>query len=132
MTQLYSSWSKACVGWGVNNLLGVIISIIKLAQFESILDAIDINKKHAYLIAKDKCPHLCNNESKLIFLRCEVFNVKNAVDRFVKYWNMRLEVFDEELAFLPMTLEGAMKHDIEAIQLKYLQLAKDNTTDGYT
>ena len=100
-----------------------------LAQFESILDAIDINKKHAYLIAKDKCPHLCNNESKLVFLRCEVFNVKNSVARFVKYWNMRYEVFGEELAFLPMTLDGAMQHDIEAIQLQYLQLAKDNTTD---
>ena len=81
-------------------------------------------------MAKEKSPNLCDDTFKLIFLRCEVFNVEKSVRRFVKYWNMRLEVFGDELAFLPMTLDGAMQNDVDAISLQYLQLAKD-TTDPY-
>ena len=101
-----------------------------LTRFNSILDTIEIDEKHGYLMAKEKCPDLCDDSFKLIFLRCEVFNVEKSVCRFVQYWNMRLEVFGEELAFLPMTLDGAMKQDVDAMQLQYLQLAKD-TTDPY-
>ena len=85
-------------------------------------------------MAKEKCEEslqdLCGDTFKLIFLRCEVFNVEKSVQRFIKYWNTRLEVFGDELAFLPMTLDGAMQHDVNTVLLQYLQLAKD-TTDPY-
>jgi len=100
-----------------------------LTRFNSILDTIDVDEKHGYLMAKEKCQHLCDDTFKLIFLRCEVFNVDKSVRRFIKYWDTRLEVFGDELAFLPMTLDGAMQNDV-AVPLKYLQLAKD-TTDPY-
>jgi len=101
-----------------------------LARFNSILDTIDVDEKHGYLMAKEKCPNLCDDTFKLIFLRCEVFNVEKSVRRFAKYWNTRLEVFGDELAFLPMTLDGAMQNEVNAVPLKYLQLAED-TTDPY-
>ena len=101
-----------------------------LAKFESVLDAVDSDVKGGYLLAKEKCPTLCNDAFKLIFLRCEVFNVDRAVDRFVKYWNTRVEVFGEEKACLEMSLDGAMKDDVTALQLQYLQVAKETDNDG--
>ena len=50
---------------------------------------------------------------KLIFLRCEVFNVKPAVRRFVAYWDQRVEVFGEQ-AF--SSLLGLAKDDREAFR----------------
>jgi len=81
-------------------------------------------------MAKEKCPSECDDASKLVFLRCEVFNVERAVDRFVKYWSTRIEVFGEERAFLPMTLDGAMKDDEAAVQMKYLQVATETDPNG--
>ncbi|KAL7554520.1 hypothetical protein ACHAWF_017977, partial [Thalassiosira exigua] len=95
----------------------------KLTEFGSALDAIDVEKRAGYLMAERKCPHICSDAFKLIFLRCEVFHVERAVERWVKYWNKRVEVFGEEKAFLPMTLDGAMKDDTEAVQMNYLQVA---------
>ena len=62
----------------------------KLAEFESALDKIDLEKKRGCIMAKERCPGECNETFRLVFLRCEVFNVKRAVDRFVKYWNTRI------------------------------------------
>ena len=100
-----------------------------LAKFESVLDAVDSDVR-GYLLAKEKCATLCNDAFKLIFLRCELFNVDRAVDRYVKYWNTRVEVFGEEKACLEMTLDGAMKDDATALQLQYLQVAKETDNDG--
>lgn len=101
-----------------------------LAKFESVLDAVDSDVVRGYLLVKEKSPTLCNDAFKLIFLRCEVFNIDRAVDRFVKYWNTRVEVFGEEKACLEMTLDGAMKDDATALQLQYLQVAKETDNDG--
>ena len=102
----------------------------KLAEFESALDTIDLEKKRGCIMAKERCPSECNETLRLVFLQCEVFNVKRAVNRFVKYWNTRIEVFGEERAFLPITLDGAMKDDGAAIQMKYLQVATETDQDG--
>lgn len=102
----------------------------KLANFESDLDTIDKEKKRGYIMAKEKCPSECDDTFKLVFLRCEVFNVERAVDRFVKYWNTRIEVFGEKRAFLPMSLDGAMKDDTVALQMDYLQVATETDPAG--
>ena len=101
-----------------------------LTRFESVLDT--VNEKKGYLMAKKKCPNICNDAFKLIFLRCEVFNVDRAVNRFVKYWDTRVEVFGEERAFLEMTLDGAMKDqdDKNALQSQYIQLATETDPTG--
>ena len=102
----------------------------KLAKFEAYLNKLDEKSKEGYLMALQKCPGECSPAFKLVFLRCEVFDAERAVSRFVKYWDTRMEVFGEEKAFLSMTLEGAMKDDIEAIQMNYLQVATETDPDG--
>jgi len=99
----------------------------KLAEFELALGDVGDNEKRGYLMANEKNPEECNDAHKLMFLRCDVFEVDKAVARFVKYWNARVEVFGEDKAFLPLTIDGALKDDTEAIKMDYLQVA--NKTD---
>ena len=102
----------------------------KLAEFNIALSKIDVEKRRGCLMAQERCPDECDKEFKMVFLRCEVFNVNQAVDRFVKYWNTRIEVFGETRAFLPMSIAGAMKDDIEVIKMGYLQVACKTDPDG--
>lgn len=39
-----------------------------------------------------------------------------AAQRFVNYWNSRLDVFGDEKFLLPMKLSGALREDLVAIQ----------------
>lgn len=99
----------------------------KLAQFDLLIDKVDSKKKSSYIAAQESCPDRCGDDFKLAFLRCEVFNVKPAVDRWIRYWNMRLVVFGKEKAFLPMTLEGTMKGCEKAVSSNYVAVAKGTT-----
>ncbi len=38
-----------------------------------------------------------------------------AAEKFCKHWKFRLEIFGEEKAFLPLTLNDALKDDSEAL-----------------
>ena len=102
----------------------------KLAEFELALDDVGDEEKRCYLMAKEKGPDECNDKHKLIFLRCEVFDVNRAVARFVKYWNTRVALFGQDKAFLPLTIDGALKDDMEAIEVDYLQVANKTDPDG--
>lgn len=102
----------------------------KLAEFELALDDISDDEKRGYLLAKEEGPAECDDAHKLMFLRCEVFDVERAVVRFVKYWNARVAVFGRDKAFLPLTSDGALKDDIESINAGYLQVANKSDPDG--
>jgi len=102
----------------------------KLAEFELALDDVGDKEKRCYLMAKEKGPDECNDAHKLIFLRCEVFEVDRAVVRFVKYWEARVAVFGEDKAFLPLAVDGALKDDMESIEVDYLQVANKTDPDG--
>lgn len=102
----------------------------KLAEFELALDDVGDEEKRCYLMAKEKGPEECNDVHKLIFLRCEVFDVDRAVARFVKYWNTRVALFGQDKAFLPLTIDGALKDDMESIEVDYLQVANRTDPDG--
>lgn len=97
------------------------------------LDKLPDEKKAGWLQAKEKCPNLVGEEHRLMFLRCERFNVEVskfnviarvydsiacvlinvaicvfqlAASRVGNYWNRRIELFGENRAFKPIHLGG--------------------------
>lgn len=95
----------------------------KLTQFNEVLDNIDTKKKIECMMAQEKSPDLCGDDFKLAFLRCEVFQVKSAVDRWIKYWKLRVSILGDGKAFLPMTLEGAMEGQEKVISSSLFTVA---------
>ena len=49
--------------------------------------------------------------------------MKPAVDRWIKYWKLRVSIFGDGKAFLPMTLEGAMEGQEKVISSSYITVA---------
>lgn len=93
----------------------------KLDEFEKELARrVQEDVADGWLLAQRHCPKLVNDEEhKLMFLRCEVYRVKDAVDRLLRYWNQRVTLFGHEKAFFPMTWDGAMSREEDRIALKY-------------
>ena len=70
--------------------------------------------KAAYIEACTKVPHLVEQGSNPIkFLRCENYNVELAAIRLVEYWKQRKSIFGPIKAFETMTMNGAVKDDIQ-------------------
>mmetsp|Transcript_27531 Transcript_27531/g.40462 ORF Transcript_27531/g.40462 Transcript_27531/m.40462 type:complete len:301 (-) Transcript_27531:105-1007(-) len=81
-------------------------------SFQALETELDkITEKDNWLQAQEKCPELLDDSFKLMFLRCEKFDAKEAAERVVRYWNRRVEVFGPTNAFLPLTLDGAMSDE---------------------
>ena len=59
-----------------------------------------------FIVAERVCPHIVTSSFKLMFLRCECFDVDLAIKRYIKYWNKRVEFFGEERAYKPITAES--------------------------
>jgi len=97
----------------------------KLTQFNEVLDNIDTKKKIECMVAQEKSPDLCGDDFKFAFLRYAVFEVKPAVDCWIKYWKLRVSIFGDGKAFLPMTLEGAMEGQEKVISSSYMTVAPD-------
>jgi hypothetical protein len=104
----------------------------KLSEFAQALGEInDADKTKGYIMAKERCPEECSDDFKLVFLRCEVFNIDQAVQRWLKYWDTRIKVFGEERAFIPIdTLDDATEDDKAALRMDYLQVADETDPDG--
>lgn len=48
-------------------------------------------------MAQSMCPHIANDEDfHLMFLRTEVYNVKLAAERYAKYWEHRVELWQDK------------------------------------
>ena len=54
-------------------------------------------------------------------MRCECFDAAKAAQRYVKYWDKRLEIFGEDRAFGKFTVEN-MEEDMLPLQLGALQV----------
>ena len=65
-----------------------------------------------------------------MFLRCEVFNEKLAAKRYAKYWNLRVQIFGPEKAFLPLTQKEALKDDQLALSTGFVRLTKSKDFAG--
>lgn len=94
-----------------------------MKSFRELLEK-DKTQNSNWRLAEEKCPHECRDEFKLIFLRCEVFRVKLAVKRYIKYWDNRLEVFGPDKAFLPILdlgPNGPLRDNRKELQCGYVQ-----------
>lgn len=81
----------------------------KLRAFDTSVAKLDDSTKKSIKEAMTKCPNLLDNSFKLQFLRCDDFNEILAAKRYAKYWDMRIQLFGPERAFLPLTPKEAQK-----------------------
>jgi hypothetical protein len=102
----------------------------KLQDLHKEIDLIPNDKKQEWLMALEKCPQLCDDKFKLMFLRCEVFNCEKAAKRIVKYWTMRLKLFGDSKAFQPLVLGdgGPFEKDGESLKIGFFR--GTNTRDS--
>ena len=90
-----------------------------LQQLKDEIDGMPEETKENWLKAKKRCtPKLVDDRHLLLFLRCEVFNVDLAAGRLIRYWDKRVLVFGEDRAFLPLTLDGALKGDETSLEME--------------
>jgi hypothetical protein len=88
-----------------------------MAQLQEALDATDDDDKQAFLRAQQECPEYVNSDMFLLpFLRCENFNATLAAQRIVLYWEEKLNLFGEEHAFGPITLDSLQESDLRVIR----------------
>ena len=88
-----------------------------IAQLQQALETTDDDDKQAFLRAQQECPEYVNSEMFLLpFLRCELFNAILAAKRIVLYWEEKLDLFGEERAFGPLTLNSLQESDLRVIQ----------------
>ena len=92
----------------------------KRLEFETLLDR--SNNFHNKHIVKAKEKGLHTDELVLQFLRCEVFQVELAAARYARYWDKRVEVFGPVSAFLPLTLDQAVRHDRAALECGFVRV----------
>eukprot|EP00521_Asterionellopsis_glacialis_P008538 CAMPEP_0195283896 /NCGR_PEP_ID=MMETSP0707-20130614/2287_1 /TAXON_ID=33640 /ORGANISM="Asterionellopsis glacialis, Strain CCMP134" /LENGTH=282 /DNA_ID=CAMNT_0040343147 /DNA_START=384 /DNA_END=1235 /DNA_ORIENTATION=+ len=97
------------------------ISHDEINDFHRSLGNIPLDRRTGYELATVHCPDLLETEtSPRLFLIREDFDPDKAARRLVEYWNMRVEIFGTERAFLPMTFAGALHDDAEVYRLMVL------------
>jgi hypothetical protein len=84
-------------------------------------------EKAAYLLAAEKCPQLILSESNPhVYLKHTDGDALQAARLLAKNWELRVEIFGEERAFLrldDLSGKGALrKQDIEVLRTGYLVL----------
>mmetsp|Transcript_879 Transcript_879/g.1336 ORF Transcript_879/g.1336 Transcript_879/m.1336 type:complete len:287 (-) Transcript_879:304-1164(-) len=93
----------------------------KLKELDQVLEKQKEDSKRCYTLAIKKCPQEVDEKFKLKHLRCEVFRVKDAARRIIKYWCKRVEIFGNTKAFLPMTLDGALRDDTASLNISIMR-----------
>lgn len=74
------------------------------------------------------CPEIFESkEHRLLFLRCEQFNIDLAAIRMANYWNRRIELFGNA-AFTPLSVETIRDKNEKELALGFLRIIPD--TDG--
>jgi len=84
-----------------------------LAALEEALRATPPSDKKCYLEATIRSPSETTDDRKAAFLETDDLDPQAAASRLCAYWDERVDTFGDDLAFLPMTLKGAMREDVE-------------------
>ena len=101
-----------------------------LAALELALLALPPETKRYYLEACVRCPAEVTDERKAAFLETDQLDATAAAARLCTYWTIRVETFGDDLAYLPMTLNGAMREDVDAM-IRYCPMQRLPKTDAY-
>lgn len=102
-----------------------------LSEFDRLLSLLDFECSQ-YKAVRDAINHpgLVTNDFKLLFLRCDVFRVKDSVDRFAVYWKKRVSLFGPYRAFSDLTIRDVYEEqDAAALNsgvIRYLEGAQDH------
>jgi len=99
----------------------------RIAAFDKAVKAVtkvESEQNKCLLQATSKCPELLSEKFKLLFLRCEVFNVDLAVKRYLKYWKTRVEVYGNEKAFRKLTVSDSLSEDNGTLSTGYICLVE--------
>lgn len=106
-----------------------------IRQMKQELQTIPKDEKMAFLQAQAKLSK-SNYETEfgdhrmMRFLQFEGMNPKLAAQRVVFYWESRLEVFGPQTFLLPMTLDGALKDDLVAIEFGVAYILPQSDSSG--
>jgi len=102
-------------------------------KLDKALEKIPDAEKTTWTTALEKCPELCGESFKIMFLRCAHFDCDRAAERVVAYWDKRLELFTPSKAFLPMILgaDGAMKDDEKSLTAGLFRLVPKADDAGH-
>mmetsp|Transcript_33886 Transcript_33886/g.74340 ORF Transcript_33886/g.74340 Transcript_33886/m.74340 type:complete len:637 (+) Transcript_33886:221-2131(+) len=86
-------------------------SSLSLLEFE--LSKLPLDQTAAYRRATIECLDQVSAERKMAFLECEKGDARLAAKRLARYWQFRLDLWGPDRCFLPMTLAGAMRDEVE-------------------
>ena len=101
----------------------------KLADLE--LELLRIVDKKAYYMAKATSPgYVCDREFRLMFLRADYFNPKDAARRLVNHFDTKLELFGEELLGRDIRLSDLTDLEVESLRTGYYQLLPQRDSAG--
>ena len=85
---------------------------LELAQLQEELTKVPIDTKPALSEALIRCPDIVNSETtRLLFLWCTDFDAVAAAQRMVRYWQLRVEIFGNDRAFLPLDSEAILDEE---------------------
>lgn len=101
-----------------------------LKDIETELAKIPTKDKVGWEQAKQKCPTLTGDDSKLMFLRAEVFNADLAAARLCSYWTRRISLFGPDKAFSPLTQQEGLKDEHIVLGMGFMQLLPDKDPIG--
>ena len=86
-------------------------SLLPLLDLE--LSKLPLDQTAAYRRASIECLDQVSAERKMAFLECENGDARLAAKRLARYWEFRLDLWGPDRCFLPMTLAGAMRDEVE-------------------
>ena len=107
-----------------------ISSSADLAALDLALLVLPPERKRYYLEACVLCPAEVSDERKGAFLETDQLDASAAASRLCTYWTVRVETFGTDLAFLPMTLHGAMREDVDDM-IRYCPLQRLPKPDSF-